>query len=299
MDNILCAVTICAFEGVATRDSGSVEDKDVRSDKSADCDRVQYSSGNKERAESIDIPKDLYIPPDALEVFLETFEGPLDLLLYLIKKQNLDILNIPMALISAQYIEYISLNKQRFELAAEYLVMAAMLIEIKSRMLLPKDPTLIEEEEDPRAELVRRLLEYEQYKKAAEQLDERPRQERDFFNVNRKINETELAIERPLANVSLEALMSALSDVLVRVKNQASHHVQRESLTVSDRITKILAHLQTVSSSHSMQFHLFFTFHEGRMGVVVTFMAMLELVKQSMIELIQGGPFEPIHIRKL
>lgn len=269
------------------------------------------------------LPEDLYIPPGAFEIILEAFEGPLDLLLYLIKKQNLDILNIPIALITKQYMEYISLMdiiakpgvesagiEGRFELAAEYLVMAAMLAEIKSQMLLPKNAMATEDEDDPRAELARRLLEYEQYKKAAEQLDALPRQERDFFNVNRKMVDTSLLSEdtlndlRPLASVSLESLMSALEDVMARLKNRAHHHVRRESLTVSDRIEHILAHLQnqllsSSSSHHPIQFHIFLTFHEGRMGVVVTFMAILELVKQSVIELIQGAPFEPISIRKL
>lgn len=273
------------------------------------------------------LPEDLYIPPGAFEIILEAFEGPLDLLLYLIKKQNLDILNIPIALITKQYMEYISLmeiipaagkaedsvekvtESNRFELAAEYLVMAAMLAEIKSQMLLPKNPMAAEEEADPRAELARRLLEYEQYKKAAEQLDALPRQDRDFFNVNRKsvdmsvISDEQLNDLRPLASVTLESLMSALEDVMARLKNRAHHHVRRESLTVSDRIEHILTHLQhqlSLTSSHNpVQFHVFLTFKEGRMGVVVTFMAILELVKQSVIELIQGAPFEPISIRKL
>lgn len=249
------------------------------------------------------LPEDLYIPPGALEVILETFEGPLDLLLYLIKKQNLDILNIPIALITRQYMEYIALiDNTQFELAAEYLLMAAMLAEIKSQMLLPRNSTSSEEEEDPRAELARRLLEYERYKKAAENFDELPRQERDFFVVQRKCPVT-ADIPRPLAAVSLEALISAFQDVLNRLKNRAHHHIQREPLTVSDRIDHILNRLNLHGNSEHfakpIQFHVFFTLNEGRMGVVVTFMAILELVKQSIIELIQGAPFEPICIRKL
>lgn len=242
------------------------------------------------------LPEDLYIPPGALEIVLETFEGPLDLLLYLIKKQNLDILNIPIALITKQYMEYIGLiENMRFELAAEYLVMAAMLAEIKSHMLLPRNLNLPEEEADPRAELARRLLEYERYKRASEHFDTMPRQERDFFVVQRKCP-TSVDIPRPLATVSLEALVGAFQDVLDRLKNHTHHHVQREPLTVSDRIGHILERLH---SPEPLFFHILFAFHEGRMGVVVTFMAILELVKQAVIELIQGAPFEPISIRKL
>lgn len=215
------------------------------------------------------LPEDLYIPPGALEVILETFEGPLDLLLYLIKKQNLDILNIPMVLITRQYMEYIALiDPAHFELAAEYLLMAAMLAEIKSHMLLPRNPEILDEEIDPRAELARRLLEYERYKKASEHFDELPRQERDIFVVQRKCPASlDLDIPRPLAEVSLESLVSAFQDVLNRLKNHAHHHIQRESLTVSDRIEHILQRLH-LSQETPLSFHTFFTLHEGRMGVV-------------------------------
>lgn len=243
------------------------------------------------------LPEDLYIPPDALEIILETFEGPLDLLLYLIKKQNLDILNIPMALITRQYMEYIRLMENKhFELAAEYLVMAAMLMEIKSQILLPRMPVDGEEEDaDPRAELARRLLEYERYKKAAESFETLPRQERDFFVVQRKCATTD-DIARPLASVSLESLLTAFQDVMERLKNRAHHCIQREVLSVSDRIELILKRLHSPAPIH---FHALFTLSEGRMGVVVTFMAILELVKQAVIELTQGEPFEPISIRRV
>jgi len=243
------------------------------------------------------LPEDLYIPPGALEVVLETFEGPLDLLLYLIKKQNLDILNIPIALITQQYMEYIRLmDVLQWDLAAEYLVMAAMLAQIKSQMLLPRNPVL-EEETDPRAELARRLLEYERYKKASETLDALPRQEREFFVIQRKGSVT-LEAPIPPASVSLDALVSAFEDVLTRLKNRSHHHIQREVLSVSERIEIIIRRLDTLSSSDTAAFHTFFSFHEGKMGVVVTFIAILELVKQSVIELIQGDAFEPITIRK-
>ncbi len=250
------------------------------------------------------LPEDLYIPPGALEIILEEFEGPLDLLLYLIKKQNLDILNIPMTLITKQYMEYIALiEKTRFELAAEYLVMAAMLIEIKSHLLLPRNPTLPEEEEDPRMELARRLLEYERYKKAAINLNNLLRQERDFFKIQAKYPQDlpeALKALKPLASVSLEDLLQVVHELQERLNQRQHHQVQREPLSVSDRIEHILQYL--CSSAHSMQnipFHRLFSVHEGRMGIVVTFMAILELAKQSMIELIQGASFEPIHIRQL
>lgn len=242
------------------------------------------------------IPEDLYIPPGALEVVLDNFEGPLDLLLYLIKKQNLDILNIPMTLITKQYLEYIALiEKTRFELAAEYLVMAAMLMEIKSHLLLPKNPALPEEEGDPRMELARRLLEYERYKKAALELDELPRQERNFFPIEGKCPAT-IDVPKPLASVSLQDLLNAFQDIQERLKQRKSHQIQKEPITVSDRIERILQHLQLSQSFH---FHTLFVAQEGRIGIIVTFMAVLELARQFVIELTQGAPFEPIHIRKL
>ncbi len=239
------------------------------------------------------MPEDLYIPPDALEVILEAFEGPLDLLLYLIRRQNLDILNIPIYAITQQYMSYIDLmGDMRLELAAEYLVMAAMLAEIKSRMLLPKPAHADAEEDDPRAELVRRLQEYERYKKAAEQLDEFPRQERDFFMMRAKL--PELKFERPLADVSMDELMRAFADVLRRMDVNAHHQIQKEPLSIRERMTEVLSRLRNTSF---VSFESLFSPKEGRIGVVVTFIAILELVKQALIEIIQNEPYSPIHIK--
>lgn len=240
------------------------------------------------------LPDDLYIPPDALEVFLETFEGPLDLLLYLIRRQNLDILDIPIARITDQYVQYIDiLQDMRFELAAEYLVMAAMLAEIKSRMLLPR--TVINDEQDeadPRAELVRRLQEYERFKQAAEELDELPRYERDIYPASVQI--PKLDINRPQPQVSFDELMRSLRDVLVRADNYAHHHITREPLSIRERMTSIL---NKVGAEDFTDFSALFTVEEGRMGVVVTFIAILELVKQSMLELVQAEPFSKIYVK--
>lgn len=239
------------------------------------------------------LPEDLYIPPDALEVFLETFEGPLDLLLYLIRKQNLDILDIPVAEITRQYMKYIELMQElRLELAAEYLVMAAMLMEIKSRMLLPKPVNDEGEEEDPRAELIRRLQEYERFKEAAEKLDQLPRYGRDFFPAKAYVEAIES--EQPIPPLDLRDLMFAFQEVLQRASLSAHHHVQRETLSVRERMSNILEKLK---SDSFMPFTSFFNTAEGRIGVVVTFIAILELFRNSMIELIQSEPFSPIHIR--
>ena len=239
-------------------------------------------------------PDDLYIPPDALEVFLETFEGPLDLLLYLIRKQNLDILDIPIAKITAQYLEYIELMQViRFELAAEYLLMAAMLAEIKSRLLLPRSAeTDIDEEHDPRAELVRRLQEYEQFKKAAEDVDQLPRWERDLFPVHVDLPDFECL--KPQPDVSFDELMASLRDVLRRAENNAHHHIQREPLSIRERMMQVL---ERIKPDGFTLFPELFSLSEGRMGVVVTFIAILELVKQAMIELTQNEPFSPIYVK--
>ncbi|MBS0358317.1 MAG: segregation/condensation protein A [Proteobacteria bacterium] len=241
----------------------------------------------------ITMPDDLYIPPDALEVILETFEGPLDLLLYLIKKQNLDILNIPIALITRQYMEYVDIMKElKLELAAEYLVMAAMLAEIKSRLLLPQVKNEEGEEVDPRAELIRRLQEYERYKKAAEDLEQLPQQGRDVFLA---IAETPpLDVPRVLPPVELKELLHAFKQVLIRAELNASHHVQKEVLSIRERMTQVLTKLQ--HSGYIGFVHLF-PQTEGRMGVVVTFIAILELMKQSLIEIIQTESFGSIHIK--
>jgi len=240
-----------------------------------------------------ELPDDLYIPPDALEVFLETFEGPLDLLLYLIRKQNLDILDIPVAEITRQYMGYIDLMQElRLELAAEYLVMAAMLAEIKSRMLLPKPVNEEGDEEDPRSELIRRLQEYERFKAAAEDLDQLPRYGRDFFPAKAHVDEIE--VEKPLPNLALQDLIFAFQDVLKRATLSAHHQVARETLSVRERMTHILTKL---SGDRFIAFTDFFNISEGRMGVVVTFIAVLELFRNSVIELVQSEPFAPIHIR--
>lgn len=237
-------------------------------------------------------PKDLYIPPDALEVFLEAFEGPLDLLLYLIKKQNVDVLDIPIAEITRQYMEYVELMKQvQLELAGEYLVMAAMLAEIKSRMMLPKVVT-DEEEDDPRAELIRRLQEYERFKNAAEDLDKLPRVGRDFYVVDPVVCDRKTEVVPP--TVELSQLLHALKDVMDRSELFNHHHIQREALSVRDRMTAIIG---KVSSDNFISFLELFTPEEGRRGIVVTFLAVLELIKESVIEVVQTEQYGPIHIK--
>jgi len=239
------------------------------------------------------LPKDLYIPPDAMEVFLEAFTGPLDLLLYLIKKQNLDILDIPIAEVTRQYMEYVELMKEvSLELAAEYLVMAAALAEIKSRMLLPRPDNLENEEEDPRAELVRRLQEYERLKQAAAELDKLPRHNRDTFVASATLQD--MVFEKPQPTVDLKELLLAFADVLKRIKLTASHQIQMEPLSVRDRMSRILTSLQ---EKEFVLFSQMFTHQEGRMGVVVTFLAMLELLKDHLVEFVQTAPFEPIHLK--
>ncbi len=240
-----------------------------------------------------ELPQDLYIPPDALEVFLEAFEGPLDLLLYLIRRQNLDILDIPIAEITRQYMEYIELMKElRLELAAEYLVMAAMLAEIKSRMLLPRPAASEEgEEEDPRAELVRRLQEYERFKKAAEDLDALPRMERDTFPVRAEVPDRRVV--KLVPEVTLKELLLAFQEVMRRAELFSHHHVQREPLSVRERMTQVLESLQ--GGGH-VEFTALFRPEEGRTGVVVTFLAVLELVKEQLVRLSQNEPFAPIYV---
>ncbi len=238
------------------------------------------------------IPQDLYIPPDALLVFLEAFEGPLDLLLYLIKRQNLDILNIPIAAITRQYMEYIHLmDNLELELAAEYLVMASMLAEIKSRMLLPR-PVTIDDEDDPRAELVRRLQEYEQFKKAAEDVDALDRLEREIHLTS--IDIPKMDIEVPLPDVMLSELMNAFRDVVNRAEQFAKHHVEREPLSVRERMVLVL---ERINGDDFISFTDFFDPSEGRMGVVVSFIAILELLKESLIEIVQSKPYAPIYVK--
>jgi segregation and condensation protein A len=239
------------------------------------------------------LPQDLYIPPEALEVFLEAFEGPLDLLLYLIRKENLDIIDIPVADITRQYVEYIELMQEmQLELAGEYLVMSAMLAEIKSRMLLPRPAGIEEDEDDPRAELIRRLQEYERYKQAAEDLDVLPRLGRDVFQASAVPPEQKVV--RMPAEVELQDLIAAFQEVMQRASMYAHHHVQMEALSVRERMSIVLS---KVDSTHFTSFSELFTPEEGRMGVVVTFLAILELVKESLLELTQGEAFAPIHVK--
>lgn len=240
-----------------------------------------------------ELPRDLYIPPYALEVFLEAFEGPLDLLLYLIRRQNLDILDIPIAEISRQYVKYIELMKEmHFELAGEYLVMAATLAEIKSRMLLPRSADGEEDEDDPRAELVRRLQEYERFKKAAGDIDALERLERDVLQAAAEV--TERPVVTKLPDIALKELLIVFKEVLDRSTMFAHHHVQREPLSVRERMSNILVTLQT---ERYVDFQRLFDPREGRIGVTVTFLAILELIKETLIDVVQTEPFGPIHIR--
>ena len=241
------------------------------------------------------IPEDLYIPPDALAVFLEAFEGPLDLLLYLIRKQNLDILDIPVAEITRQYIAYIELMQVlNIDLAAEYLLMAALLAEIKSRLLLPKPHTANEEEEDPRAELIRRLQEYERFKKAADDIAELPQEGRDVFEAHAEAPVRDLLPSQPfIGDVAL--LLDAMRDVMKRTVLQQSHVVGHEGLSLQQRFQEIIERL---SFGETVIFYELFPAHEGRLGVVVTFIAILELLKQKLIELVQNGFLEPIYVRQ-
>jgi len=242
-----------------------------------------------------ELPKDLYIPPHALEVFLEAFEGPLDLLLYLIKRQNLDVVNIPIATITHQYMEYVELmNEMQFELAAEYLVMAAMLAEIKSRMLLPRPVDDEGEEEDPRAELVRRLQEYERFKQAAEDIDELPRVGRELFPAAVAVPDRKAS--KPEPTVDLREILLAMAEVVKRAEMFAHHHIERETLSIRERMSQVL---DRVRADRFIEFTTLFTLEEGRRGVVVTLIALLELSRQSLIEFIQTGAYSSIHVKAL
>jgi len=243
----------------------------------------------------LQIPQDLYIPPDALEVILEAFEGPLDLLLYLIRRQNLDILDIPVADITRQYVDYIqAMHEMRFELAADYLVMAAMLAEIKSRMLLPRAPNEVGEEEDPRAELVRRLQEYERFKKAAEDIDTLPRQDRDTAPVQAFVPDR--ASVRLPPPVELKEMLLALHDVLKRAELFTQHAIKRDALSVRQRMGELLERLKDGSF---YRFETLFTAEEGKLGIVVTFLGMLTLAKEQLVEIVQEAPFAPIYVKSL
>ena len=237
-------------------------------------------------------PEDLYIPPDALEVFLETFEGPLDLLLYLIRRQNLDILDIPIADITRQYMDYVELMRNiNLDLAAEYLVMAAMLAEIKSRMLLPRHEE-IDDEDDPRAELVKRLQEYERFKQAASDLDELPRSDRENFSTSVDVIREDKVKPEPV--VELRELLLAFQDVLKHIDMQKHHEIEREEISIRERMTFVLSKLE---GDHFVEFQSLFTFKEGRLGVVVTLMAVLELLKLKVIDMVQAEAFAPIYLK--
>ena len=239
------------------------------------------------------LPKDLYIPPDALEVILDAFEGPLDLLLYLIRRQNLDILDIDVAEITRQYLGYIELMaSMQLELAAEYLVMAAMLAEIKSRMLLPRQQSDEEDEEDPRAELIKRLQEYERFKKAAEDIDELPRMGRDIHRATAEAPDRDQ--QRPHPDVDIKELVTALADVLKRSEMFESHQVEMEKLSTRERMSQVMENLRC---NQFVPFVALFTLEEGRLGVVVTFLAVMELIKESLVEIVQSDSFGPIHVK--
>jgi segregation and condensation protein A len=239
------------------------------------------------------VPMDLYIPPHALEIILDAFEGPLDLLLYLIKRQNIDILNIPIAKITHQYMHYIEVMQElQLELASEYLVMAAMLAEIKSRMLLPRPSSQEEDGEDPRAELVRRLQEYERYKRAALDIDTLPRLERDVFQASAEMCERKVV--EILPDVTLRELLVSFQEVLSRADMFAHHHIHRETLSVRQRMSDVLARIQ---DGNFTEFSALFNAEEGRMGVVVTFLAILELIREMLLDIVQSEPFAPIHVK--
>lgn len=240
-----------------------------------------------------EVPKDLYIPPDALEIFLEAFEGPLDLLLYLIKRQNINILDINVADITDQYMNYVDLMEAwQFELAAEYLVMAAMLAEIKSKILLPRQAEEEEDEADPRMELIRRLQEYERFKQAAQDVDELPRMDRDIHRAGAALPEIERITPDP--TVDLKEVLIALSSVFKRADNYGHHHIQLETLSTREKMSEILVR---ISNQKFVPLVSLLIREEGRLGVVVTFLAIMELMKDSMIEIVQSESFGPIHLK--
>ena len=243
----------------------------------------------------VEVPKDLYIPPDALEVILDAFEGPLDLLLYLIRRQNLDILDIPVAEITRQYVDYIqSMQEMRFELAAEYLVMAAILAEIKSRMLLPRPPSDEGQEDDPRADLVRRLQEYERYKQAAEDIDSLPRLDRDTSVASAFVPEH--ASVRLPPPVELREMLLALHDVLKRAELFTQHAIKRDALSVRQRMGELLERL---NDGVFHRFESLFNAEEGKLGVVVTFLGLLTLAKEQLVDIVQESPTAPIYVKSL
>ena len=241
----------------------------------------------------IDKPEDLYIPPDALELILESFSGPMDLLLYLIRRQKMEIVDLPILPITKQYMEYVDMMKDlKLELAADYLVMAAMLAEIKSRMLLPRPPADDDEEDDPRAELVRRLQEYEAIRQGAQHLDELPQTGRDNF-IGHAQTDAQQWVEQQLPEVALADLALAFSQALAQAKLQNHHQVQREKLSTRERMSRILDLLQ---HQQRLRFADLFDPKEGRPGVVVSFLAILELVKEALVEVVQVDAFSEIHV---
>lgn len=285
--------TIAPVEAVAVRRLGKMRDNAAAGAKESDGTQQEMPFAFIDGKAYTELPIDLYIPPDALEVFLEAFEGPLDLLLYLIKRQNIDILDINVAEITDQYMAYVDLMEaSQFELAAEYLVMAAMLAEIKSRMLLPRSSADEDDEEDPRAQLIRRLQEYERYKQAAEDLDEIPRLERDVFTADAHTPPMERNAPEP--DVDLKEILVALALVLRRADMFERHHVQRETLSTREKMSEILVRL---SSQHFVPLVSLLMREEGRLGVVVTFLAIMELLKDSLIEIVQTEAFGPIHLK--
>lgn len=242
-----------------------------------------------------DLPEDLYIPPEALYVVLDAFEGPLDLLLYLIRRQNLNILDIPVAQVTSQYMSYIDMmSTLKLELAGDYLVMAALLAEIKARMLLPRSEDETEDEEDPRAELVRRLLEYEVFKNAAENLDELPRVDRDVFVAS--LSRDHVIADASPPPVELRELVAAFSEVLERAKLQQPHEIAVELLSIRERMTLLMDRVN--ASRGRVAFGSLFEVSEGKAGVVVTFLALLELIRNGLVNIIQNSMYSPIYISR-
>ncbi len=294
------AVDETAETGPASEAAQASDSTDAEAGTQAELDSQTASQGEMpfavvEGKPMTQMPLDLYIPPDALEVFLEAFEGPLDLLLYLIKRQNLDILDIKVAEITKQYMDYIELMKDmHFELAAEYLVMAAVLAEIKSRMLLPRQTEDEIDEDDPRAELIRRLQEYERFKDAALNLDEIPRSNRDYW-----IGSADAPVvdkPKPLPDVKLEEMLIVLAKVLKRAESFGSHKIELEPLSTRERMSSILDQVQ-LAGDNFVPFLALFDPEEGKAGVVVTFLAMMELIKESLLEIVQTEAFAPIHVK--
>ena len=241
------------------------------------------------------IPQDLYIPPDALEVILEAFEGPLDLLLYLIRREGVSIVEIPIFDITRQYVAYIEMmSVLKLELAAEYLLMAAILAEIKSRMLIPRPQEAEVEEEDPRSELIRRLQEYERFKAAAIDLDQLKRLDRDVHEVD--VDTSQIKVNRVYPEVDIQDVLNAFKDVLKRIDQNAHHHIKREPLSVRERMSRILGILKDRSM---VPFGALFEAAEGRAGAVVSLLAILEMSKERILEIIQDEPLGPLHVRQM